>query len=325
MGVEGVAETASVQAEITLDFTLIDHFLRDCNLRGYSPETIRSHGSNLRTVARFLRRIGLSFKEVDKDVLREILVYLKNERKVGYKTQKSYFSGMSSFYKYLSYEDLHPVNPVPAFMEHYLSRYKNSHESGERKLISVEEMAMLINSILNPRDKAIITVLAKTGVRRGELIDMDLDDINWKNQSIKLKPRNKRSNLTVFFDDETAIVLHRYLRARKDYDLKPNVKALFVGEHGIRLGRNGVYYAVAKHAERVGLHDPESDRMEDHFSPHCCRHWFTTYLRRNGMSREFIQELRGDSRGDAIDIYDHIDPDELKKAYLAAIPRLVLI
>jgi integrase/recombinase XerD len=62
--------------------------------------------------------------------------------------------------------------------------------------------------------------------------------------------------------------------------------------------------------------------MEDHFSPHCCRHWFTTHLRRAGMKREFIQELRGDRRRDAIDIYDHIDKEELREAYLAYIPQL---
>ena len=43
------------------------------------------------------------------------------------------------------------------------------------------------------------------------------------------------------------------------------------------------------------------------------------------MDREFIKELRGDSRGEAIDIYDHIDHKELRKAYLTAIPRLGVI
>ena len=98
-----------------------------------------------------------------------------------------------------------------------------------------------------------------------------------------------------------------------------------MGEQGGRLGRNGVYYVVVKCAERVGLHDSSSPRLEDHFSPHCCRHWFTTHLRRNGLSREFLKELRGDSRSQAVDIYDHIDHDELRKAYLAAIPRLGLV
>jgi len=307
------------------NYRLIEGFIGDCGLRGYSPETIRSHRSNLRTIARFLSSIEKSFIDVDKEVLREVLIYLKDVRKVTFKTQKSYFSALSSFYKYLNYEEIHPVNPVPAFMEHYLSRYKNSNQTGTRRLLSVEEMGMLINSILEPRDKAIVTLLAKTGIRRGELIDIDLEDINWENQSIELKHKNKRGNQVVFFDDETAIVLNRWLRTRQNWGVKSGERALFVGEHGGRLRRNGVYYVVAKHAERVGLHEPESDRMEDHFSPHCCRHWFTTHLRRNGLSREFIKELRGDSRGEAIDIYDHIDKNELRKAYLAAIPRLGIV
>jgi len=98
--------------------------------------------------------------------------------------------------------------------------------------------------------------------------------------------------------------------------------ALFISSWGNRISRNDVSQAVTNAAERVGLHNPQSERMEDRFSPHCCRHWFTTHLRRAGMRREFIQELRGDSRREAIDINDHIDLKELKEAYMAAIPQL---
>lgn len=56
----------------------------------------------------------------------------------------------------------------------------------------------------------------------------------------------------------------------------------------------------------MGLHDPEANEIEKRFPPHYCRHWFTT-LRRSRMQREFSQELRGDTRSDTIDIYDHID------------------
>ncbi len=80
--------------------------------------------------------------------------------------------------------------------------------------------------------------------------------------------------------------------------------------------------AVANPAEKIGLHDPSSDRLEDYFGPHCCRYWLTTHLRKAGMRREFIQGLRGDSRKEAIGIYDHIDLKELKEAYLASIPQL---
>lgn len=62
--------------------------------------------------------------------------------------------------------------------------------------------------------------------------------------------------------------------------------------------------------------------LEIRFCPHCCRHWSCTHLFRAGMRREFIQELRVDSRKEAIDIYNHIDKKELRESYLAHIPQL---
>ncbi len=124
----------------------------------------------------------------------------------------------------------------------------------------------------------------------------------------------------MFFDDECGRVLKRWLAVREM--MHPQSNALFVGEQAGRLMRSGIYNVIVKYAEMVGLHDPKSNRIEDHFSTHCFRHWFTTHLRRAGMPREFIQVLRGDRRRDAMDIYDHIDGQELRKAYLTFIPQL---
>ncbi|VVB65067.1 Tyrosine recombinase XerA [uncultured archaeon] len=182
-------------------------------------------------------------------------------------------------------------------------------------------MARLINSTVNIRDKAIIALLAKTGIRRNELITLDMKDVDFVEQKIVLKPTPKRTNRIVFFDDETALILHRWMRARESRNKKGS-SALFINAKGSRMMRHAVHDVVVNAAMSIGLHNPNSDRMEDHFSPHCCRHWFTTHLRRTGMSREFIQELRGDVRREAIDIYDHIDKKELRESYLAHIPQL---
>ena len=90
----------------------------------------------------------------------------------------------------------------------------------------------------------------------------------------------------------------------------------------VLLDGNSLYAAITKYAKRLGYHNPKSQRLEDHFGPHCFRHWFTTWLLRNGMPREYIKELRGDKRKEAIDIYHHIDKQELRKTYLACIPKL---
>ena len=46
----------------------------------------------------------------------------------------------------------------------------------------------------------------------------------------------------------------------------------------------------------MGVHNSDSPRLEDHFGPHCFRHWFTTWLLRNGMPREYVKELRRQKR-----------------------------
>jgi len=300
---------------------LIDGFCKDCGLRGMTEESIRRYKSSLRIFASFLNNKGMSLEGVETKALREFLYYIRYDRKASYKTLENYFSALSAFYDYLAFEGIVGTNIVLPFRKRYLRRYKDDYDDPERRLLSVEEMSRLVNSILDPRDKAIAVLLAKTGIRRGELLRLDVDDVNWEDCSITLKPTPKRSNRVVFFDDECAVVLRRWLRVREK--LNPPTKALFVSYQTLaRLSRNGLWTAVVKYAKRLGFHNPDSPRLEDHFGPHCFRHWFTTWLLRNGMPREYVKELRGDRRGEAIDIYHHIDREELRRAYLACIPKL---
>ena len=301
---------------------LIAQFGEDCITRGLTPETARRYLSSLKIFNKYLEENDLNLIETDRNTLRNFINYLRADRGVSQRTIETYFAAMASFFGYLEYERYIEKNPVYEVRKRYLQKYKDNDDGQVRKLISVEEMAKLINLTMGVRDRAIISLLAKTGIRRNELIKLDVDDINWIEQSIRLKPTAKRTNRTIFFDDETALVLHRWIKSSEEARKKFKTKALFISNKGGRLNRNGVYLAVTRPAEKIGLHNPDSKRMEDHFSPHCCRHWFTTHLRRAGMPREFIQELRGDVRKEAIDIYDHIDKKELRESYLAHVPQL---
>ena len=308
-------------SSVDLSDELVRRYREDCEMRGMSPESLRWYVSSIKIFREYLETKGVDFFSVDKNMLRGFLEYLRKDRQVSRKTIENYFTSIASFYDYLEYEGMVEKNPFNIVRKRYTKSYKENDEGRMRKLISVEDMAKLINSTLDIRDKAIITLLAKTGIRRRELITLDVDDIDWVEQSIRLKPTPKRTNRTVFFDDETAMILHRWIKARGSRN-KEGSKALFINAEGGRLNRNGIYAAVTKATECIGLHDSKSERMEDHFSPHCCRHWFTTHLRRAGVPREFIQELRGVVRREAIDIYDHIDKKELRESYLAHIPQL---
>jgi len=314
MEVENVTLTLLQDVDV-----LIEAFCKDCTLRNMTEESVRRYRSSLDMFANYFDNGDLT--EVTFQMLEEFLGYLKFERGIKQKTIENNYSAMSAFYDYLVFKGITQTNKILPFRKRYLRMYKTGYDNPQRKLLSIEEMSRLVNSILDPRDKAMAVLLAKTGIRRGEMLKIDVDDINWNDYSVRLKPAKKRSNLTVFFDDECAVVMRRWLRIRAK--LHPETNALFVSyQTNERLSRNGAYQAIVKYARRLGFHNANSLRLEDHFGPHCFRHWFTTFLLRNGMSREHVKELRGDSRKEAIDIYHHLNKEELRRTYLACIPKL---
>jgi len=196
-------------------YDLIDGSSRDCELRGMTEESIRRYVSSLKIFMNFLKVRGLGVYEVDVHVLKDFLQHIVYDRKAKRKAVENHSSAPSAFYDYLVFEGCVSSNIVLPFGKRYLKRYKSDFDDPERRLLSVEEMSRPVNSILDPRDKAIAVLLAKTGIRRGELLRLDVEDINWEEYAITLKPTPKRSNRTAFFDDECAAVLRRWLRVRE--------------------------------------------------------------------------------------------------------------
>jgi len=298
---------------------LISRYLADCEDRGMAPGSLPRYRSAMNIFVAYMGDKDL--KEASKEDLIGFIRWLRKDREASQKTIENYFSTLSSFYKFLEFEGIIAANPVPPIRERYLRRYKDNGDSHARKLISVEDAARMIRAEPDIRNKAMLAILFKTGMRRGELVTLDISDVDLVENTIRLKPTAKRSNRSLFMDDEAAYLLRRWLRVREGINRRKE-RALFLSSWGYRISRNDVYRAVTEAAARVGLHNARSERLEDHFSPHACRHWFCTHLFRAGMRREYIKELRGDSRKEAFDLYNHIDLKELKEAYLACIPQL---
>ncbi len=298
-----------------MEMDLIERFINDCELRGLAPISIQSYRKDIRWFAEYMSSQNKDLTKVDRQDIKNYIGYLRTEKKLKRKSIEHILGVVSAFYAYLvEEEDLLPYSPMTSVMKKYLHSYKD--EVFVRRCITIEEASRLVNSILEPRDRAMIVLLLKTGIRIHELVELDVGDVDLKNRVIKLKPTPKRSNRIVFFDDEAQRVLERWLRSRQLRYPKSN--ALFPGRFGGHIIPDNVRKVVIQHAERVGLRAAQDGAV----TPHGFRHWFTTYLIRSGMPREYVKELRGDSRGEAIDIYIHIDREELRKSYLAHIPRL---
>ncbi len=128
------------------------------------------------------------------------------DRGVSYYTLSKAFSCVSQFCAYLVNEELRDTNPITAFQRRYLARYKDNG-SEPRQLISIDQAAMLVNSIMSRRDKAMLLLMLKTGIRCGEMAALDVADLDISNMSLTLKPTAKRSNRIIFYDRETAKAL----------------------------------------------------------------------------------------------------------------------
>lgn len=296
---------------------VLDAFLADLRLRRLTAGTITVSEARIKRFLKWCDARCLDPLQTERD---DFLAYLEHLEELGHRdsTLKKDFSGLCSFYEFLEEKGKsNSVTHIRSIRKKYLRSYKTNTQ--ERQIISIEQAARMVGATIDTRDRAILFLLLKTGIRRGELISLDFSDVNMDSMSIRLKPTPKRSNRTVFFDSETQEALRRWLHIREQMSSKD--PALFLSESCKRLEERGILNVVVRAAEHVGLHTPGAP-LELRFGPHCCRHWFTTHLRRAGMPREFIQELRGDARREAIDIYDHIDKEELRKSYLAHIPQL---
>jgi len=299
--------------------SIIERFQKDCELRKFA--TAKDYALTARSFCIWLETRNISVTNITKNDLRDFLYHLQAERALKFASIRHQFVTINCLYSYLEEEGLIAVNPVPAFRKRYIGMYKNDSDSEQRQIISIEDAAKLVSATFETRDRAIILLFLKTGMRLGEMGSLDVSDLNLQELSLTLKKTAKRSNRLLYFDHETAEALSHWLtiRALKKGHEKP---ALFLSNQGLRMSTNRIEKKVSRHAEVIGLHNPKSKKLADKFTPHCCRHWFTTHLLRAGMRREYVKWLRGDAIKEAVDIYYHIDPEDVRKEYMTHIPQL---
>lgn len=256
------------------------------------------------------------------DLPQDLRPYLASLRERHLKTASivAIFTALNAYYDFLVEAGQAESNPVPAFKKRYLHQYKAGSDSDQRRCITVEEAARIVSTALDSRKQAIIMLLAKTGMRIHELTALDVGDIDTEKKEIILKPTPKRSNRTLFYDDETARVLARWLAVRESQGYPRDAGALITAAKYTRLHPHGAGDIIRECSRLAGVGDPAIGK--DHITPHYFRVFFTTQLLRAGMLRHYVQELRGDSGGAAIDVYTRIDREELRRAYLAHIPQL---
>jgi integrase/recombinase XerC len=185
------------------------------------------------------------------------------------------------------------------------------------KALSVEAAQLLLDEApATPalmRDAAMFELLYSSGLRRAELIALNLDDgrLDLRQGEVTVTGKGARTR-TVPVGAKACEALKRWIDVRQQI-AAPGERALFVGSRGKRIGTSLVGARLAAWALRRGL----AQRVH----PHMLRHSFATHLLQSSQDLRAVQELLGHSSISTTQVYTHLDFQALAKVYDAAHPR----
>lgn len=300
------------------------------NIKAQSPRTISEYYLDLRLFLRFIRLMQnemplstdinvIPIKDIDIEFIRSIttsqifdfLSYLANdrianpdalspERGISATSRSRKLSAIKSFYKYLTIRTkLLTENPV-ADLE-----YPKLRKSLPRYL-TFKESAALLQSVSGPnakRDYAILMLFLNCGIRRSELVGLNLNDVYEDRIRVIGKGNKERF---VYFGTSCRKAIEAYLPERNKQVLSDN-RALFGSRDSNRISVTAVHRLVKKALLQAGL-DPEL------YSAHKLRHTAATMMLSGGVDVKTVQEVLGHENLNTTQIYTHIENTELRLA-----------
>ena len=321
----------------------IEYFLEEQRYHGRSDRTIEAYGRVLRRYEAFLAAEGTEPVAAGR---RECMAWVHSLRAdLEPSTVASYASYVHRFYEYMTTVGAFDGNPMALVLE---EMDESIETNPQRRELSVSEMRSFVRSIAHPLERALVVTLLKTGMRVGELCNLDLRDLNLELEGLDVESRprvqlearpaslfvdadavrgrsvngesrtasNKRKrSTTIPVDDELAAVLREWLAIRPDP--VSSAEPLFLdtgGSWGQRIEPPEVRYVVERHARRHGWYRTGGGATEN-VTPHYFRHFFTTHMRDRTGDRGVVKYLRGDVASDVIDTYTHNWGDRVRTVY----------
>ncbi|MFW6384518.1 MAG: tyrosine-type recombinase/integrase [Halodesulfurarchaeum sp.] len=323
----------------------VEHFLQDIVYHGKSERTRVAYERVLRRFERHLEAIGRG--DVGAATQRDCMAWIHQLRgSVSESTVATYAAYLHRFYAYMTQVGAFDSNPMTLVVEE-LDETIDADPS--RRDLSIADMRAFVATISHPLDRAVVVTLLKTGIRVGELCNLDRRDLNLETLPLddeRPRPRpalqgrpnslyvdgtptrgsihngekrtasNKRMRETIIpVDDELARVLGRWLAVRPDPRSAANPLFCSTGDRwGARLTTDMAYHVVQQRAKNVGWYR-QGGGAEENVTPHYFRHFFTTHLRDRTGDRGIVKYLRGDVASDVIDTYTHNWGDRVRDVY----------
>ena len=221
-------------------------------------------------------------------------------------------SSLNSYYKFLVKINAIKLNPLTNHKALKMSK-KLQVPFSETEIISVLNL-IETDSFEGLRNKLIVELFYSTGMRRTELVNLQLNDVDISKSQLKvLGKRNKERFIPLL---QTVLETYKaYIIVRSTLKSLNRSKFIFLTKNGQRVYDKLVYRVITNYFDSV------SSKVKK--SPHILRHSFATHLLNNGADLNSVKELLGHSSLAATQIYTHNSMAELQKVYKKAHPRAV--
>ena len=297
-------------------------------IKGQSPKTIQEYYLDLRIFLRFMMLVKrempystdlntIDITSVDLRFIESISVsdifdflsYLANDRLpdnpgdatpgIGSAARARKLSAIKSFYKYLTHTKQLENNPVQDL------EFPKIRKSLPRYL-TLEQCTQLLKAVDGPnarRDYAILMLFLNCGIRRAELVGLNLTDVY--EDRIRVVGKGNKERI-VYMGAACKAAIDAYLPERNKIVLSDN-RALFGSRDKNRISVSAVHRLVKKHLLAAGLDASQ-------FSAHKLRHTAATLMLSHGVDVKTVQEVLGHENLNTTQIYTHIESTELKIA-----------
>ena len=274
------------------------------NKKTSSENTLSSYLRDVGFFTEFLALKGLkSFGEADEKIISDYLIYLKSNGKSTTTISRS-VSSIRCLYRFLVQSGEVQLNPTKSVKLEKTNKKPPQVLSGEEiaRLLAVQDLT----EPRGCRDKAMLELLYSTGIKVSEIIELNLNDINFKT-GVLYCGNNKNLRSVPVCNSALASVsdyVHRTRNIMIDTDKN---QALFVNLNGSRLTRQGFWKIIKGYAK--------SAKIEKELTPQILRHSFALHLLESGKNVRDIQAIMGHADISSTQVYLKLLDNDEKKVY----------
>ena len=255
-------------------------------IRKYSQSTFTTYG------VYFKKFLAAHPNQDPKDITEEQIIafVLKTVKEHNYatKTQNQIINAIKFYYE-----------KVLGLKKHMYWIPRPRKETKLPVVASEEEVIRLLVASENLKHQCIMGMLYSSGLRRGELVDLQLKDLNFDRRQVFVRGSKGKKDRTTILSDRMINALIKYL------DLYKPQKWLFEGQDGLRYSGQSIGTIVRNTAIKAGI--------KTKMSPHVLRHSFATHLMDKGTDTRYIQELLGHKSLETTAIYAHVNTRDLSR------------